>query len=122
MKSFRSILFLLLLAFVTLSCSKDDSNIDPHLQDFTCTVDYVELKDDSSAKIKFDISFNGKEESFFVNEIHGTGTVVLEPTFGHFLLHEMVDGNDGLICDKGMFYAGAGDLDISAKMQKNVQL
>ena len=28
-------------------------------------------------------------ESFFVNEIHGTGTVVLEPTFGHFLLHEM---------------------------------
>jgi uncharacterized protein (AIM24 family) len=59
-------------------------------------------------------------ESFFVNEIHGTGTVVLEPTFGHFLLHEMSDGNDGLICDKGMFYAGAGDLDISAKMQKSV--
>ena len=32
----------------------------------------------------------------------------------------MSDGNDGLICDKGMFYAGAGDLDISAKMQKSV--
>jgi hypothetical protein len=67
-KSFRSMLFLLLLAFVTLSCSKDDSNIDPHLQDFTCTVDYVELKDNSSAKIKFDILFNGEEESFIVNE------------------------------------------------------
>ncbi len=59
-------------------------------------------------------------ESFFVNEIHGTGTIVLEPTFGHFLLHEMEDGNDGVICDKGMFYAGAGSLDISAKMQKNI--
>ena len=59
-------------------------------------------------------------ESFFVNEIHGTGTIVLEPTFGHFLLHEMEDGNEGVICDKGMFYAGAGSLDISAKLQKNI--
>ena len=67
MKNFSPILFLL-LAFVTLCCSKDGSNIDPHLQDFICTVDYVELKDDSSAKIKFDISFNGKEESFIINE------------------------------------------------------
>ena len=67
MKNFSPILFFL-LAFVTLCCSKDGSNIDPNLQDFICTVDYVELKDDSSAKIKFDISFNGKEESFFVNE------------------------------------------------------
>lgn len=59
-------------------------------------------------------------ESFFVNEIHGTGTVVLEPTFGNFLLHEINEGDEGVICDKGMFYAGAGSLDISAKMQKNI--
>ena len=64
----KKLVLLLLLTNVTLCCSKDGSNIDPHLQDFICTVDYVELKDDSSAKIKFDISFNGKEESFFVNE------------------------------------------------------
>jgi len=67
LKNFSPILFFL-LAFVTLCCSNDDSNIDPNLQDFICTVDYVELKDDSSAKIKFDISFNGKEESFIINE------------------------------------------------------
>ena len=36
--------------------------------DFICNVDYVELKDNSSAKIKFDISYDGEEESFIVNE------------------------------------------------------
>lgn len=56
-------------------------------------------------------------ESFFVNEIHGIGEVYLEPTFGHFLLQKINPQNPGLICDKGMFYAGAGNLNISAKMQ-----
>ena len=28
-------------------------------------------------------------ETFFVNEIHGTGEIYLEPTFGHFLLHDL---------------------------------
>lgn len=55
----KNIVLVLLFTNVTLSCSKNGSNIDTHLQGFICTVDYVELKDNSSAKIKFDISFNG---------------------------------------------------------------
>lgn len=57
-------------------------------------------------------------ESFFVNEIHGSGEVFLEPTFGHFLLVEI--DNDEVIVDKSMFYAGSGSLDISAAAQRNV--
>lgn len=53
-------------------------------------------------------------ESLFVNEIHGCGEIYLEPTFGHFLLIEVE--NDTLIVDKSIFYAGLGDLDISAHM------
>ena len=59
-------------------------------------------------------------ESFFVNEIEGTGTVYLEPTFGHFFLHNMEDDDLGVICDKGMFYAGTADLEIGAALQKNI--
>ena len=55
-------------------------------------------------------------ETFFVNEIHGVGEVYLEPTFGHFILHKM-HGDQGVICDKGLFFAGAGHLDVGAKMQ-----
>jgi uncharacterized protein (AIM24 family) len=58
-------------------------------------------------------------ESFFVNEIHGTGVIYLEPTYGHFFLHRLND-KSGVICDKGMFYAGTSSLDIGATMQKNV--
>lgn len=58
-------------------------------------------------------------ESFFVNEIHGTGEIWLEPTFGHFILHQIENG-EGIIVDKSMFYAGTSNLDISAQMQKNV--
>ena len=64
----KKLVLLLLLTNIALSCSKDGSNIDPHLGDFICTVDYVELKNNSSAKIKFDISYNGEEESYIVNE------------------------------------------------------
>ena len=64
----KKLVLLLLLTNVALSCSKDGSNIDPHLGDFICTVDYVELKNNSSAKIKFDISYNGEEESYIVDE------------------------------------------------------
>lgn len=57
-------------------------------------------------------------ESFFVNEIHGSGEIFLEPTFGHFLLVEIDD--DEVIVDKSMFYAGSGTLDISAAAQRNL--
>lgn len=64
----KKLVLILLLTSVALSCSKDGSNIDPHLGDFICSVDYVELKNNSSAKIKFDISYNGEEESYIINE------------------------------------------------------
>jgi uncharacterized protein (AIM24 family) len=57
-------------------------------------------------------------ESFFVNEILGSGDVFLEPSFGHFLLVEI--DNDEVIVDKSMFYAGSGSLDISAAAQRNI--
>jgi uncharacterized protein (AIM24 family) len=57
-------------------------------------------------------------ESFFVSEIHGTGVIYLEPTFGHFMLVPV--DNDEYIVDKTLFYAGTAGLDISAAAQKNV--
>jgi uncharacterized protein (AIM24 family) len=59
-------------------------------------------------------------ETFFVNEIHGTGTIYLEPTFGHFILHRISDDAPGVICDKGMFYAGTSSLNIGTAVQKNI--
>lgn len=59
-------------------------------------------------------------ESFFVNEIHGSGEVFLEPTFGHFLLHSIDEAQGALIVDNGLFYAGTSGLSVSATMQKNV--
>lgn len=59
-------------------------------------------------------------ESFFVNEIHGTGEIYLEPTFGHFFLHYVDDKEGGVIVDKSLFYAGTAGLDITSVRQKNV--
>lgn len=59
-------------------------------------------------------------ETFFVNEIHGTGEIYLEPTFGHFLLHRIEQAEKALIVDKGLFYAGTSGLDISSVLQKNI--
>ena len=51
-------------------------------------------------------------EPLFVNEIRGEGEVYLEPTFGHYILINTY-GND-IVCDKSMFFAGLGDLEIMA--------
>lgn len=59
-------------------------------------------------------------ETFFVNEIHGTGEIYLEPTFGHFLLQKVAPQDVALIVDKSLFYAGTAGLDISAVVQKQV--
>jgi|TARA_B110000211_G_scaffold154218_1_gene175038 hypothetical protein len=56
------ILLLFLLVSLTMSCSKNEN------QDFSCSLDYVELIDNSFATIKFDISLNAKKESFILNE------------------------------------------------------
>lgn len=59
-------------------------------------------------------------ETFFVSEIHGTGEVYLEPTFGHFFLHRIEKDEGGVIVDKSLFYAGTAGLDITAAPQRNV--
>jgi uncharacterized protein (AIM24 family) len=59
-------------------------------------------------------------ESFFVSQIHGTGEIYLEPTFGHFFLHRIDKNEGGVIVDKSLFYAGTAGLDISSAAQKNV--
>lgn len=58
-------------------------------------------------------------ETFFVNEIHGTGEIWLEPSFGHFLLHPITMG-EGVIVDKSLFFAGTTGLNISAYTQRNL--
>lgn len=59
-------------------------------------------------------------ETFFVNEIHGTGEIYLEPTFGHFMLHTVAPQDVALIVDKSLFYAGTAGLDIGSLLQKQV--
>lgn len=59
-------------------------------------------------------------ETFFVNELHGTGEIYLEPSFGHFLLHRIDKHEGAVIVDKGLFFAGTAGLTISAAAQKNV--
>jgi len=59
-------------------------------------------------------------ESFFVNEIRGTGDVYLEPTFGHFFLHRIDEREGGIIVDRSLFYAGTASLDISVGRQKTI--
>lgn len=58
-------------------------------------------------------------ESFFVNELVGSGEIILEPTWGHFVMVEIGAHEPDLIVEKGMFYAGIGDLDISGTFVKN---
>ena len=60
------------------------------------------------------------KESFFVNEIHGTGEIYLEPSFGHFILYHIKPEDSAIIVDKGLFYAGTAGLTITAALQKNV--
>ncbi len=59
-------------------------------------------------------------ETFFVNEIHGTGEIYLEPSFGHFFLYNVRQNDKAIIVDKGLFYAGTSGLDIRSVLQKNV--
>ncbi len=59
-------------------------------------------------------------ETFLVNEIRGHGQIILEPTFGHFLLHEVKADERGIIVDKGTFFGGTKDLSVSAAVQKNI--
>lgn len=51
-------------------------------------------------------------------EYQGTGLLVLEPSFKHFILLEMED--EDIIVDKGMFYCAQGGISVKPIMQKNV--
>lgn len=59
-------------------------------------------------------------ETFFVNEIHGSGEIYLEPTFGHFFLNRINPEDDAIIVDKGIFYGGTAGLDVGSHMQRNI--
>lgn len=48
----------------------------------------------------------------------GTGMLVLEPSFKHFLVLELDD--EEIIVDKGMFYCAQGGVNVKPIMQKNV--
>lgn len=58
-------------------------------------------------------------ESMLLNEVEGSGEVILEPTFGHFFLVEISDGS-ALIVEKGMFFAALGDIDVSVIRNKGL--
>lgn len=48
----------------------------------------------------------------------GTGEIVLEPSFKHYILMELK--NEEIIVDKGMFFCCSGTIDIAPAMQKNL--
>ncbi len=52
-------------------------------------------------------------------EYRGTGLVVLEPSFKHFLVLELQKG-ERIIVDKGMFYAAQGSVAVEPFMQRNL--
>ncbi|MDD6489327.1 MAG: AIM24 family protein [Clostridia bacterium] len=52
-------------------------------------------------------------------EYSGSGIVVLEPSFKHFIVLELQQ-NEQVIVDKGMFYAAQGSVDVRAVAQKSI--
>jgi uncharacterized protein (AIM24 family) len=58
------------------------------------------------------------KETVFQSKISGTGTVYLEPSFGHYILYEL--NNEELVVDKGMYYCSDSKVKCGVSMQKNV--
>lgn len=52
-------------------------------------------------------------------EYTGTGTLVLEPSFKHFLVLELAPG-ESIIVDDGMFYVAQGSVQVKTVAQKNL--
>lgn len=52
-------------------------------------------------------------------EYTGTGLLVLEPSFKHFLVLELAP-NESVIIDDGMFYCAQGSVTVKAVSQKNI--
>lgn len=57
-------------------------------------------------------------ESAMKPTYRGTGEIMLEPSFKHYLLIKL--DNESIIVDKSMFYASSGTIEISATSQKNM--
>lgn len=58
------------------------------------------------------------KETAFNPKYYGTGEVVLEPSFGHYMLVSLE--KDAIIVDKSMYYASIGDIKVSPVMQDTV--
>jgi uncharacterized protein (AIM24 family) len=58
------------------------------------------------------------DETVFRPRVKGSGMVYLEPSFGHFIIHQLAD-KQSLIVDKGMFYCCEGSVEVSVAMQKS---
>ena len=58
------------------------------------------------------------KEAAFNPEYSGYGEIVLEPSFGHYILVELT--NETIICDKGAFYCSIGDIKTSIANQSNI--
>lgn len=52
-------------------------------------------------------------------EYRGTGMIVLEPSFRHFMTMELQAGEQ-IIVDKGMFFAAQGSVSVEPFMQRNI--
>jgi uncharacterized protein (AIM24 family) len=57
-------------------------------------------------------------EGAFNPQYRGTGEVVLEPGFGHYMLIQL--NNEELIVDKGLFVAAESSVEVGVFMQKNL--
>ena len=51
-------------------------------------------------------------ERLAMSEYTGSGILVLEPSFKHFIITELQAG-ESIICDKGMFYAASKSVDVA---------
>ncbi len=58
------------------------------------------------------------QERAFNPEYTGNGEVVLEPSFGHYILLEL--SNESFIVDKGLYYCSIGNINVQPFMQNNV--
>lgn len=58
------------------------------------------------------------KETAFNPEYKGIGTVVLEPSFNHYILIKM--DNDSFIVDKSCYFCSIGDIDVSPAIQSKV--
>ena len=65
------------------------------------------------------ISANLTGEKVAMPEYRGSGILVLEPSFKHFIVAEL-DQGETIICDKGMFYCAQGSVTVKPIMNSQL--